>query len=709
MNIRLDGARARAGGDGMRLLVLSFAMLVLSTAAYAQSALDDVVHEGIEVKAIWITLPDGVRLAADMYMPAERSAADRFPVLFEYIPYRKDEGRHKRFKLFSYFVERGYVVVRADIQGSGTSEGTLPEYEYSNRELEEAEFVIDWLAQQPWSNGNVGMFGISWGAFNAIQVAMRNPPRLKAIIAVMGTDDLFRDDVHFLDGMMHVDPYEIGQDIQNMLPAPPDYTLDEAYFRDRFDTEPWLLIYTRQQRDGPFWNRASLNSDYSSIRVPTYVIGGWYDGYRDAVPRMLEKLEAPVKGMVGPWKHTWPNLPGPELGIEWRRDAVRWFDHWLLGKDTGIMDEPDFAVYIRHSHPPDAGDDAPGYWRWEDGWPVARTEQRAMYALADHGLSPVRPGEDQGQSHQLRYVPTAGVEASGSGFWWGDHPWDQRGTDAFSLVYDSEPLDEDTEILGFPKAVLRVSADAPQANWIVRISDVAPDGTVTRVSGAGLNGAHRISPERPEALVPGKIYTLTFDLHLTSWVFPAGHRIRMAVSNALWPMIWPTPYAMTTTLGIGGPDASHVVLPVIPHAERPQPDFPPPAEDPELPGYGMLEPEEAGGESSAKPWIIERNPIDSQTRILNAGSGGSLYPWGTVRYWRNIIQQARDEDPARAAVTSSAGYRLELGERTVKLEGDMSMTSDAENFYYSFTRRAWENGKVVREKTWEETIPRDHQ
>lgn len=690
-------------------ILLTLAALSFTTVSHGQSGLSDVTHEGIEVKTTWIPLPDGVRLAADLFMPAEREADAKHPVLFELIPYRKDEGRHKRFKMYSYFVRHGYIVVRADVRGTGTSEGKLPEYEYSDQELDDGEFVIDWLSKQPWSNGNVGMFGISWGAFNSILMATRNPPALKAIIAVMGTDDSFRDDVHFIDGMMHIDPYEVGQDIQNMLPKPPDYVLDEDYFRDRFDTEPWLLKYTRQQRDGPFWNRSSLNSDYSRIKVPAFVIGGWYDGYKDSVPRMLEHLEVPVKGIMGPWTHTWPNLPGPGLGIEWRRDAVRWLDHWLLGKDTGLMEEPDFAVYVRRKHPPDAVDGAPGHWRWEAGWPVERTEHRVMYALADHGLSEVLPEGNDGRTHKLVYVPTAGIEGTGSGFWWGDHPWDQRGTDAFSLVYDSNPLQQEVEILGFPKAILRVSADAPLANWVVRISDIAPDGTVTQVGGAGLSGAQRNSSETPEELVPGEVYTLEFDLHFTSWVFPEGHRVRMAVSNALWPMYWPTPYEMTTTLDVGAADASRIVLPVIPEADRPQPDFPSPAKDPELPGYGVFQADNEGTESSAKPWIIERNPIDSETRIITSGKGGLVYPWGTISYWRNITQQARDGDPARAGVMSNAGYKLEIGDRKVKLEGELSVTSDRENFYYRFTRRALENGALIRKKTWQETIPRDHQ
>ena len=691
-----------------KLIALSVIILTITTIANSQSRLPDVTHEGIEIKEVWIPMPDGVRLAASLFVPADQNASAKFPVLLEYLPYRKDESRSSRFSLFSYFVLRGYIVARVDIRGSGTSEGKLIEYEYTDQEQEDGEVVIDWLSKQPWSSGKVGMFGLSWGAFNSIQMAMRNPPGLKAIVAIQGTDDLFRDDVHFIDGMMHVDSYELGQDIANILPTPPDYAVDEAYLRDRFDTEPWLLIYKRQQRDGPFWNRASLDSDYSSVRVPTFVIGGWYDGYRDSVPRMLEKLDAPVKGMIGPWAHTWPNWPYPEPGMEWRREAVRWFDHWLKGEDTGIMEEPRFAVYIRQWHPPGAVDKVPGYWRWENGWPIERTQKKALYAHADHTLSSMKSVEGDGQIHRLRYIPTVGVEASGNVNWWGDFPWDQRGTDAYSLVYDTDPLDQDLEILGFPRATLHVSADAPLANWIVRVSDIAPDGTVTQVAGAGLSGAHRKSSEEPEALVPGQVYKLEYDLHFTSWVFPKGHRIRLAVNNALWPMIWPTPYAMTTTLSVDGANASHIVLPVVPKSGRTGPEFLPPAKDPELPGYAYLKIGDETTSGYAETRSIERSPLAFQTRIESSGASGSVYPWATIKYWENMAHEAQDNDPARTSLTGKTRYTVELEGRTVTVEGDLSFSSDRENFYYTYTRRVLENEKLIREKTWKETIPRNH-
>jgi hypothetical protein len=255
---------------------------------------------------------------------------------------------------------------------------------------------------------------------------------------------------------------------------------------------------------------------------------------------------------------------------------------------------------------------------------------------------------------------------------------------------------------------LHVSADAPLANWIVRVSDIAPDGTVTQVAGAGLSGAHRKSSEEPEALVPGQVYKLAYDLHFTSWVFPKGHRIRLAVNNALWPMIWPTPYAMTTTLDVEGANSSHIILPVMPESDRTGPEFLPPAKNPQLPGYANLKLDDESVSGYAETRSIERIPPASKTRIVASGASGSVYPWATIKYWENLVHEAQDNDPAKASVTGETRYTVELEDRTLTVEGVLSFTSDGKNFFYRYTRRVLENGKLIREKTWEETIPRHH-
>ncbi|MEQ9561716.1 MAG: CocE/NonD family hydrolase [Woeseiaceae bacterium] len=686
------------------LKVITAAALVLTAAVAAAEQPSPATYD-IELVQVTIPLPNGVDLAADLYMPVGGDSAERFPVLLEYLPYRKTESRARNYSMYSYFVERGYVVARVDIRGTGNSKGRLIPYEYSDQEHDDGEVVIDWLSKAPWSNGNVGMFGISWGGFNAIQMALRNPPALKAIIAVDATEDLYQDDVHYMDGIMHLDSWEMSMDLENARPGAPDYVIDDDNFRNRFDTEPWMLTYKKQQRDGAFWDRASARDKYERIKIPNFHIGGWYDGYRDSLPRMLENVDAPVKAMIGPWSHAWPHEPYPNPGMEWRFEAVRWFDQFLKGKETGILDEPRFAVYVREWHPPGPYlEFAPGYWRWEDGWPIERIVSQAMYPQDNHTLA-ANPAASA--VHKLRYTPSIGIEAGGPVMWWGDVAHDQRPTDAFSLVYDSDPLGSKTEILGFPRAVLRVSADAPRANWFVRISDVAPDGTVTQVAGAGFNGTHRNSAREPEDLVPGETFDLDIEMHFTSWVFPPGHRIRFAIANAQWPMMWPTPYPMTTSLELGGDAGSRLVLPVVPPGERPAPAFLPPAESPSLPGFRSLD----SGTSSGYGEIssVDRNPQTGEVTVTATNTGAYEYPWGTETYREAIEHKTSDSHPENTSMTGTHRLEVTLPGRVILWEAELVFRSDRDNFHYHYVRRVSENDELVREKTWDETIPRDFQ
>jgi hypothetical protein len=659
-------------------------------------------HE-IDLETAWITMPDGTRLSADLYRSRGGSTDARVPVLLEYLPYRKHEARSRNYPLYSYFVERGYVVAAVDIRGTGNSEGRLIPYEYSEIEQQDGEAVIDWLSKQPWSNGNVGMFGISWGGFNSIQMAARNVPALKAIIAIDATEDLFQDDVHYMDGIMHLDSWEMSMDLDNARPGAPGYIIDDDNFRNRFDTEPWMLTYKTRQRDGAFWDRASVRDRYDDIRIPTLHIGGWYDGYRDSVPRMLEHVKnAPVKAIMGAWHHTWPNEPYPGPGMEWRHEAVRWFDQFLKGQDTGILDEPRFAVFVRNWHPPGPHlEDAPGQWRYEDGWPIARIRHHTLYPQPNHTLAAEPPAA---AIHRLRYLPSVGFEAGGPVMWWGDVAHDQRGTDAFSLVYDSGPLEDDLEILGFPHALLTVAADATRANWIARLSDVAPDGTVTQVAGAAMNGNHRESAREPKAIVPGEPFELDVEMHFTSWVFPKSHRIRLAVNNAMWPMLWPTPEPMTTELRLAG---SRLLLPFVPFEVRPVPAYQPPAQDPVYAGVESLDAGTTSGYGEISS--VDRNPATGAVVAKATNRSGTRYPWGTERSFETIRYEIKDSAPADAQVLGTHRLEVELPGRKLVWDAELTFNSDRDNFHYRYRRRLSENGETLREKTWTRTIPRDFQ
>ncbi len=646
----------------------------------------------------WIPMSDGIRLSATLYIPEGGKKKDeKFPALLEYLPYRKDDAMAARdYGIHSYFAERGYVSVRVDIRGFGNSEGVPTDREYSEQELSDGEQVIAWLAAQPWSNGKVGMFGISWSGFNAIQMAMRHPPALKAILAVDATEELFHDDIHFIDGMMHFDEYELNMDLSPAMTGAPDYTLDDKILGPRFDSAPWSLLYLKHQRDSDFWHAPVR--PLSDITIPCFLIGGLLDGYRDSIPRMLQQVKAPLKAIVGPWNHTFPHDAEPGPQIEWRDQAVRWWNYWLKNGDDAIMKEVPLAIYMRDWHPPDPHlKIVPGKWRGEKGWPPQNVIKTTLYLFDAHVLStePAKPAV-----HQLRYLPSVGVEA---GFWWGELLPDQRPTDAFSLTYDSAPLKVDLSILGRPHAFLEASASAPLADWFVRLSDVAPDGTVTQVTGAGLNGAQRDSMSDPRDLEPGKTYPLDIAMHLTTWTFPKGHRIRLAVSNALWPMIWPTPYPMTTNLQLGGEKGSRLELPLVPPSMYATPQFAPPEPTAERSGF------RSSGLPFPGEWKTERDELAGKTKITWSGKSEEEYPWGKEEDFEGMVYETSDDHPEASSVRGETEIVMTLKDSVLTWQGHLTLTSDATNFYYKYTRDLLQDGQPLKQKTWEETIPRDHQ
>jgi predicted acyl esterase len=651
---------------------------------------------GVRMQTAWIPMKDGVRLAATLYMPDRAKPGDKFPALLEYLPYRKDDGTAAGdYPKHAFFARRGFVGARVDIRGFGASEGIPPTREYSEQEQIDGEQVITWLAHQPWSNGNVGMYGISWGGFNSLQMAMRHPPELKAILAIAATAELFHDDVHYMDGMAHIDEFELNMDMAQGWTGAPDYTLDEKVLEPRFETPPWSINYLKHQHDGTFWR--SPVRPYGEIKVPCFLIGGLQDGYRDSVTDMLEQTtQAPVKAIIGPWNHSYPNDAdfGPQ--IEWREDAVRWWDYWLKGRDTGVLQDPKLAIYMQHWRPPNPNlETVPGEWRQVDSWPPKDAHNTEFFPQANHTLA---QSAAEPAVHQLKYVPSVGVEA---GFWWGELLSDPRPVDAFSLVYDSAPLTEEVAILGRTHVLLQASTTAPLADWFARLSDVAPDGTVTQITGAGINGAQRESMSDPHDLVPGKVYALDIEMHLTSWVFPKGHRIRLAISNALWPMVLPTPYNMTTSLELGS--GTKLVLPMVPvqGAKPPAFSLPEPSEErTDIQSVGYPWPGE---------WTLERDEARQKATVRWKGKAETTYPWGKESDFEALTYEVDDAHPETSTVRGEAESIFALKGRTLTWRGHHLITTDQKNFYYKYTRELLKDGKIIKQKTWQETIPRDHQ
>lgn len=639
---------------------------------------------GFQIIKDWIPMKDGVRLGVTLFVPSDWKR-EKIPALLEYLPYRKDDEMAVRdYELHSYFAKRGFVGAAVDVRGTGISEGTLPDREYSEQEQIDGLEVIHWLATQDWSNGNVGMFGISWGGFNSIQLAMRRPPELKAILAVCASDKLFHDDIHYIDGMMHVDEFSLSMDLETAIAPAPDFLISQQVFEERFDRPPWFMKYLEHERNTKFWRKSSLAFHYDAIQIPVYMIGGLLDGYRDSIPRMLSNMKVPMKALVGPWNHAYPHDTDVGPAIEWRQDAVRWWEHWLKGIDTGMMQEPLVTVFLRDWYPPSIETkEVLGTWVDLKSWAPKAAPRQILYLNPEHGLSEIIP---ETGVHDLDYVPSAGIEA---GLWWGDLTPDQAPADALSLVYDTDPVTKPVLIVGQPKLKLWVSSTARLSDWMVRLSDVAPDSRVSLITGGGLNGAQRDSESKPKDLEPGVIYPLRLDLHFTTWKVPVGHKIRVAISNALWPMIFPTPYEMTTSLLMGPKTLSRIILPLLQSDHDVHPEFPLPDTSESLPGV------EQHGEMWPGPTQVTRNATTRETRFGWEGSDYTIFPWGIQSNHEQLYYRVNDLAPESSSVTGYAETVMSLSDRILNWSVYLNFTSDLKNFYYQYVRRLIQNNQTI--------------
>jgi len=690
-------------GKQVALLLLLLIILACNASAVGANHSEnksDVLYD-FKIVQGWLTMKDGVRLAVTYYLPIAKFAEEKFPAIMEMHPYRKDDQFYiGDYDYYTFFARHGYAGARVDVRGTGSSEGEIVSHEYSPLELSDGEEIIAQLSRLPWCNGNVGMLGISWSANNAVMLALRNPPALKAIIVAHMCDDLFHDHAQYIDGIKQVNEWEAYMEGDNIMPASPDYKLDSEYFNNRFNAYPWFLTNLKHQREDLFWRNESVRYRYNELHIPIYILGGLLDGYRDSVTRVLEGAKGPIRAEIGPYNHAFPDYGVPGPNYEWRYDALRWYDCWLKGARNGIENEPQFKVFVRKGNPPDPNmNTTPGEWRYED-WPINRTDWTIFY-LSNGGVLLPERGNDE--VDVLKYQPGSGIEASGLRFWWGEPSENVASSDKGALVYDSSVLNQSYEIIGYPKVALHTSADAPLANWIVRLEDVQPDGSVTLVTGAAQCGAQRNSSSNPEALVPGEFYNLSFNLHFTTWTFQPGHKIRVAVTNAQFPAFWPTPYTMAMKLNVGTIGTS-ITLPIIPFEKRPSPTLLPP-EAPQMPFDATSLP--GGGDPIYT--LVSRKPdtgmisVEQKSEHYFSVKGCHYYRMD----WR--YYETNERNPANTQFIGTSEGRVTMQRRSIMHRTTTNMQSSAKSFHVVITRKIYENDTLVREKVFDEIIPRDFQ
>ncbi|HEY6717933.1 MAG TPA: CocE/NonD family hydrolase [Reyranella sp.] len=625
-----------------------------------------------------IPLKDGTTLAVRIWLP-EDAEQDPVPAILEYLPYRKRDGTYERDALtYPWLAGHGYAGVRVDIRGSGESDGLLSD-EYARQEQDDALEIIAWLAAQPWCSGAVGMMGISWGGFNGLQVAARRPPALKAIVTICSTDDRYADDVHYMGGAKLSAGFGWASFFFGAMCHPPDPALVgdrwRAMWLERLANVPLFLeIWTRHQRRDVYWRHGSVCEDYAAIQCPVYAVGGWTDGYTNAIPRLLERLAVPRKGLIGPWAHAYPHfaLPGPQIGF--LQDMLRWWDHWLKGAETGVMDEPMVRAWMTDSvKPAPYHETLPGRWVAEPSWPPPKNKSQRLF-LTDDGLRP------ESAPLAARAVCSSQTVGKDAGSWCpfgraADQAGDQRADDARSLVFETPPLEETIEMLGAAIVTLELASDRPIANIAVRLCDVHPSAESLRVSFGVQNFTHRDGHDKPEPLVPGQRYQVRIQLNDAGVVFPAGHRIRLALSTAYWPMIWPAPEVATLTIFGGTLD-----LPVRP----------PQAADaalPPLPGPETATPE--------RPTVIRPGLVRIDRLGLELGTEGKF------------AFDITDDDPLSATAEMQRTETIQRDAWQVRIETRMRLSCTRDAFLLQASLRAWEGTAEVCHREWDCSIPRD--
>jgi len=540
---------------------------------------------------VLVPLRDGVLLAADILRPP---GSQRVPAILNFGPYHKD-GRGGRLAVDSvhrHFASLGYACVTADLRGLGSSGGTSPGA-FAPGEGLDGHDLVEWIAAQPWCDGRVGMWGVSYPGVTALSTAATRPPHLQAIVPIHATSDLHRGVVSLggtSSGFWMRADWGPRMAAYNLMP--PQWQDTEGrwarVWADHLEGNgPWLEAFSAHPGFDDFWR--TRVADMAQITCPSFLICGWRDLYADCTPRDFAQIQAPRKLLIGPWKHEFPDTgrEAPAAGL-W--DMQRWFERWLKGVRNGIEDEPPVTVHVQGRA---------GCWRAESQWPPARMHTRSWFMAPDGSLD--ASGGGAGRSRH-RHDPTIGMHSL---VW---DPWttaldptlprDHSADDARSLCFTGPPLHDALELQGMPEAVLALDPEALPLNVVVKLSAVSASGQSTLIT----TGWHCLAAPHAQAGIP---CTIRVALRATAYRLQPGERLRVAVSCADFPRVWPTPVRADLHLLHG---VSQLVLPVVPAIDG----------DAAVPAWGPLQAgvlASANDLGGAQTWDITRDLMADAVRL----------------------------------------------------------------------------------------------
>ncbi|HZM70677.1 MAG TPA: CocE/NonD family hydrolase [Candidatus Cryosericum sp.] len=555
-----------------------------------------------------VRMRDGVLLRADVYRPA---GPGRYPVLVMRTPYGKDGAVEEGSEPTIVRAPReGYAVVVQDVRGRFNSDGTFRPY---HQEGADGHDTVEWAAVQPWSNGRVGTFGLSYPGAAQWLLAMETPPHLVSIFPAMtfatGRQFFYFGGAFNHDWMRWIALYIAPEERRRRgLQGPRTEKEAEAVWAQRKwewekfvpllafpelqDVAPWYFEWLRHPDDSDYWAFADVVAAHRRIAVPAMNFSSWYDsnyGPNGAIAnfngvRAAGATEAARRGqrlILGPWDHGDPSVSetkvgdlsfGPNMTIDYYGLILRWHDRFLKGIGNGIDEGPPVRLFVMGEN----------VWRDEREWPLART-QYVPYYLRGSGaarggrLSSAPPGEGE-PAERYDYDPRDPVvienfELAG--------PYDRSGLESRRdvLSFTTAPLEEDLEVTGPVTVHLFASTSAPDTDFIVMLLDVHPDGrayNLMPLEAGAIRARYRDSERTPKMMPPGDPVEFTIGGMVTSNLFLKGHRIRLHVTSSRFPVFdrnpntgepFGTSARMETahqTVFLDAARPSRLVLPIIP-------------------------------------------------------------------------------------------------------------------------------------------------
>ena len=662
------------------------------------------------IETVWIPMPDGIRLAARLWLPDEAKRSP-VPCILEYIPYRRrDRTRMRDESMHPHFADAGYAAIRVDMRGSGDSEGVMLD-EYSEQEMTDGVDVIAWIAEQPWCDGNVGMFGKSWGAYTSFQVASKRPPALKAIAPVMGTDDRWLEDIHFYGGVLANDNFWWGSIMQLYNAMPPDPAIvGEDRWRDMWKGRLeamtfWPAQWLEHQTRDDMWRRGSISENYADVEIPVYFFGGWADLFRDTPFRIAKRLKGPVKVLMGPWAHLYPHEGLPRPRMDFVSEVIRFWDHCLKGIDTGLMDEPRLRFYLQDSAPPAGSrEERTGIWVEEAAWPSPDVSIKTLW-LNEGRLGPAaEPGGAMSVCSPQTFGSAGGDMCSFAIP--GDMPVDCRIDAAGALSFRSEPTDAPVDILGQAVLNLTASADRQQGFVAALLADESSDGAQTLITRGFANLAHRVSDTAPEPVVPDVEMTVTVPLHGIGYRLARGHRLVVHVGTCYWPILWPAPEPVTLTVT---PGRSALALPVR-RAVADQPRvFPEPTpSDRKRPITTVRE------GSMERSLHVDLTTGEHAARFFL--DGGVFGPVGRLRLDEtgtemgdvsDRVYRIHPDDPLSAYAQMDQESSFVRDDWNVRIKTSSEMTATKTDFLLRASVTCWDGEEEFHHVQWDHSIPRN--